>query len=470
MKTENKMWIALLVLLTAHLLTIVDIFIVNIAIPSIQKGLKTTNADTQLVVAMYMIGFASFLIIGGRAGDYYGRKKLFIIGLSFFMIFSASCGFATSPEQLILFRFLQGISAGLMSPQVLSYIQILFLGHKERTYALGCYGIAIGIGTMLGQFLGGFLVEVKPVFVDQSWRYIFLINIPICIINIFLAVLFLKNSADTSVQHMDYKSTFILCTVLILMLFSITIGLEYSLIIPFITLSFSILLWIYFIKRQKKKSQENSALLNLALFQYKNFNLAIAAAAFFMFMLDAYFFVLAIFLQEGMHLLPVEAGQFIIFQGSGFIITSLFAPRLILRFGKNILIFGTCLIITALILQLILFNHSTIDWKSYLIMVIHGTGVALVLPSFANIALKGLPENIIGNASGVYSTIQQFAGALGIAVTGGLFYYNINKDYDFLDFYNSLVYTALIHFFCLICIILLLIQLPKSILSVNNRP
>jgi hypothetical protein len=85
------------------------------------------------------------------------------------------------------------------------------------------------------------------------------------------------------------------------------------------------------------------------------------------------------------------------------------------------------------------------------------------LPSFANIALKGLPEHMIGNASGVYSTIQQFAGALGIAVTGGLFYYTINKDYDFPAFYNSLVYTALIHLFCLICIILLLIRLPKSV-------
>jgi MFS family permease len=150
-------------------------------------------------------------------------------------------------------EILPGISAGLMSPQVLSYIQILFPEHKERTYALGCYGIAIGIGTMLGQFLGGFLVELKPVFVDQSWRYIFLINIPICVINIFLAVFFLKNSADTFVQHIDYKSTFILCIALILSLFSITIGLEYSVIITFITLSFSILLWIYFIKSQKRK-------------------------------------------------------------------------------------------------------------------------------------------------------------------------------------------------------------------------
>lgn len=159
---KNTNHISLLVLLLGHLLTILDIFIVNIAIPSIQRGLVSNNGKIQLVVSMYMVGFASFLIIGGKIGDYYGRKKIFILGMFLFMICSAGCGFAGTIDYLILLRFFQGISAALMSPQVLSYIQVLFIDHKERTYAMGWYGIAIGIGTMLGQFLGGFLVELKP--------------------------------------------------------------------------------------------------------------------------------------------------------------------------------------------------------------------------------------------------------------------------------------------------------------------
>ena len=179
---KNKKYISLLILLLAHLLTVLDIFIVNVAIPSIQRGLGSSNGKIQLVVAMYMVGFASFLIIGGKMGDYFGRKKIFILGLFLFMVTSAGCGFAATTNQLIALRFFQGISASLMAPQVLSYIQILFVSHKERTYAMGWYGIAIGIGTMLGQFLGGFLVELQPFLIDKSWRYIFLINIPICII------------------------------------------------------------------------------------------------------------------------------------------------------------------------------------------------------------------------------------------------------------------------------------------------
>ncbi|GAA5089271.1 MFS transporter [Chryseobacterium ginsengisoli] len=463
MKTINLQRMALLVLLTAHLLTIVDIFIVNIAIPSIEDGLASSNAETQLIVAIYMIGLASFLIIGSRAGDYYGRKYLFMIGLLLFMIFSAGCGFASSSKQLIALRFFQGISAGLMSPQVLSYIQILFPSDKERTYALGWYGITIGIGTMLGQFLGGFLVEIKPFIINQSWRYIFLINIPICLLNLFLAKLFLKNSVNASVLSMDYKGASILCLSLILLLFSITIGYEQSVTVCIFTFVASLLLIMYFLFSQRQN--ENKVLLDLKLFRFKNFNMAVLAVILFMFMLDAYFFVLALFLQEGLNLSPMQAGYFVIFQGSGFIITSLFAAPIILKFGKNILIIGILLIMSALIFQLILFKYPIIDWKSYMTMVFHGCGVALVLPAFANIAMKGLPENMVGNASGVYSTLQQLAGALGIALNGGLFYYIIDQNLGWINFYQAFAYSSCIHFVCLILVLFILILLPKSILK-----
>lgn len=469
MNDKNKKQI-LFILLLAHLLTIVDIFIVNVAIPSIQYGLGATHAKIQLVVTMYMIGFASFLIIGGRMGDHYGRKNIFLLGMFLFMVSSALCGFASSSEQLIIFRFVQGISAGLMSPQVLSYIQVLFKGHKERTYAIGWYGIAIGIGTTLGQFLGGFLVELKPVVVDQSWRYIFLINIPICAISIILASKYLSKSKDQFSLQMDYISACILCLGLMTLVSALTIGREQGSYLFKILLPTSLVFLFWFVFRQKRKKEGGKdALLNLELFKHRNFNMAVLAVALFMLMLDAYFFTLAIFLQSGMQLPPMQAGYFIVLQGAGFILASLFSARLILHFGKKVLIFGLIMIISALVLQLVLFYYSEVGITGYLVMVIHGVGVALVLPSFANIALKGLPENMTGNASGVYSTLQQLFGALGIALTGGIFYFVLNGNNGFIHFYNAFVYATFIHVSCLMGVLTILICLPQSILPQKLR-
>lgn len=468
---KNKQ-VALLILLLAHLLTILDIFIVNVAIPSIQHALKAGNGKIQLVVAMYMVGFASFLIIGGKAGDYYGRKRIFILGLLLFMLTSLGCAFAGSSEELIAMRFFQGMSAGLMSPQVLSYIQVLFMDHKQRTIAMGWYGIAIGIGTMLGQFLGGFLVEVKAYFLEQSWRYIFLINIPVCLICIWSAVKYMDESRDKTSIEMDFKSAGILCTALVLLIFSLSIGLEYQYVLEvFLPLSILLLLIFVFRQRQRKMIQKEP-LLNMELFRNKNFNKAVFAVGLFMFMLDAYFFILAVFLQDAISLSPIEAGYFIVFQGLGFILCSLFSARLVLRFGKAVLILGVLFIAFALLFQLILFYNRRIDFVGYAIMMIHGVGVALVLPSFANIALKSLPENLIGNASGVYSTLQQLFGALGIAITGGVFFSFSKEVETFEEYYIAFFYGSVIHLICLIGVLFILVFLPNSVLpssSVINK-
>lgn len=463
MKNNNQ--VSLLILLMAHLLTIVDIFIVNIALPSIQHGLGSTHAQIQLVVAMYMIGFASFLIIGGKAGDHYGRKNIFILGMLLFMITSACCGLAETSEQLIASRFLQGVSAGVMSPQVLSYIQVLFKDHRERTYAIGWYGMAIGIGTMLGQFLGGFLVELKPVILDQSWRYIFLINIPVCTMTIFFARRYIAPSKDDSSVKMDYTSACILSIALIMLIFSLTVGLEQENYVVNVLLPTSLVLLLWFVLRQRRRQEKRKViLLNLTLFKYKNFSMAVSAVALFMMMLDAYFFVLTIFLQDGLKLSPAHAGYFIVFQGGGFILASSYAARLVLRFGKVVLIVGITAIISALILQLLLFYYREVGLLDFAVMTLHGIGVAFVLPSFANIALKGLPEKMIGDASGVYSTLQQFFGALGITVTGGVFFHTINSNTVFLSYYKAFMYGTFIHIFFLTGVLSILICLSHSIL------
>jgi EmrB/QacA subfamily drug resistance transporter len=465
MKRAKRNWISLVILLFAHLLTIVDIFIINVAIPSIQEGIHSSDSDIQLVLAMYMIGFASFLIVGGKAGDSYGRKKVFLLSMFFFMLSSTGCCFAKTPEALIVMRFFQGVSAAFMSPQVLSFIQVLFIDHKERTYAIGWYGITIGIGTMLGQFLGGYLVALRPFIVEQSWQYIFLVNVPICLIGILLAKVYLIESRDSTASRMNLKGAIVLSIGAILLIYSLTIGKDLG-TIHFITLlliSFCVL--TAFILNQRSRLKKNKAvLLNISLFKHKGFNMAVLAVVLFMFMLDSYFLILTLFLQKGLQLLPFEASYFIVAQGFGFIVSSFFSAKLVLRFGKGVLIFGTILIISASILQLVSFHNNDVFLISYAIMIIHGSGVALVLPSLANIALKGVTENLIGNASGVYSTLQQFAGACGIALLGGMFYHMVEDPSGYNSYYHAFLYGMVANVACLIGVLLILVLLPNTIL------
>ena len=470
MKGDNRSWLSLAILLFAHLLTIVDIFIINIAIPSIQEGIHSSDSDVQLVVAMYMIGFASFLIVGGKTGDYYGRKKVFLFSMFFFMLSSVGCCFAKTSETLIFMRFFQGVGAAFMSPQVLSFIQVLFKNHKERTYAIGWYGITIGIGTMLGQLLGGYLVNLEPFIVDQSWQYIFLVNVPICLIGMSMAKVYLTESREPTAGRMNFKGAFVLSIGAILLIFSLTIGKDLD-TIYFITLlftSFSIL--TVFILNQRSRLKRNEAvLLNITLFKHKSFNMAVIAVALFMLMLDSYFFILTLFLQKGLLLSPMQASYFVVAQGIGFIVSSFFSAKLVLRFGKRALIFGATLLISASILQVVIFNDHNVSLTSYAMMLIHGFGVALVLPSLANIALKGVTENLVGNASGVYSTLQQLSGACGIALIGGMFYHTVKEHSDYGSYYSAFLYGMVANVFCLIGVLLILVLLPNSILPKRDQ-
>lgn len=175
-KITNR-WIQHAILLTAPLLTVIDVFIVNIAIPSIKDSLQATDSQIQLVITSYLLGYASFQITGGRAGDIYSRKKVFLWGMFFFILTSCICGLATNAATLIAARFFQGISGAFMQSQSLAYVQVLFPEPKQRTKAIGYVGITLGIASVTGQFLGGYLSGLNTFI--EGWRLIFFINLPI---------------------------------------------------------------------------------------------------------------------------------------------------------------------------------------------------------------------------------------------------------------------------------------------------
>ncbi|QBA20645.1 MFS transporter [Chryseobacterium indologenes] len=466
----KRKYLKLLIVLFGQLLTIMDIFIINVSIPSIQRDLQASNGEMQLMIAAYLIGFASLLITGGRLGDLYGRKKIYMIGLLAFMISSVVCGFSAGAGQLIISRFVQGISAAMMAPQVLSMIQILFPDHHERTKAMGGYGITIGIGTVLGQFLGGYFSSLSMM--DEPWRLIFLINIPIGLPAVFLTLKLLEESKISVKQSFDVGGVLILSAGLFCATYALTTseheGLHFK-NVSLMMISGGIL--FAFIKKQKKRiHNKRSYLIDFELFRCKNFNLGIISVSFFFIMLDSYFYILSLFFQNGLKISPMEAGEIIVFQGLGFILASFVSVKLILKYGKKSLIAGLGFIMVILILQLFLFNRQTNFPVFCLLLFLHGLGIGSIIPSLANIALSGMSEKLIGNASGVYNTFQQIAAIIGIVAVGSVFYYFLGEKPDAQHYHNAFSVALLVNILCLILVMICILKVPDHVLpELRNR-
>ncbi|WP_114820380.1 MFS transporter [Chryseobacterium sp. KLBC 52] len=463
-------YLKLLVILFGQLLTIMDIFIINVSIPSIQRDLHASHGEMQFMIAAYLIGFASLLITGGRLGDLYGRKKMYVIGLSAFMISSVACGFSAGAYQLVIARFVQGISAAIMAPQVLSMIQILFPDHQERTKAMGWYGITIGTGTVLGQFLGGYFSSLT--IIEEPWRLIFLMNIPICLPAIFLSLRLLDESKMDVKQSFDWSGVLILSAGLFCATYALTLseheGLDFK-NVSLMIISGGIV--FTFIKNQKKRIQKKQAyLIDFELFRYKNFNVGIIAVSFFFIMLDSYFYILSLFFQNGLKISPMEAGEIIVFQGLGFILASFVSVKLILRYGKKALMAGLGFIILILMLQLFLFRTQIGFPVFCLLLFLHGLGIGSIIPSLANIALSGMSEKLIGNASGVYNTFQQIAAIIGIVAVGSVFYYFLGENPDAQHYHNAFSVALLVNILCLILVMICILKVPDHVLpELRNR-
>ena len=181
---HDKRWLILVVLLTGGFLLPLDFSIVNVALPSIQKSLGASAAQLQLVIALYAVFYSVLLVTGGRVGDLLGRKETFMGGLAAFMAASAACGFAGNIHVLLLGRVIQGIAASLVMPQILATIRVIF-PPAERARAIGLYGVMIGSGLVLGQLVGGVLINLEPF--GYTWEAIFLVNLPIGALTLFTA-------------------------------------------------------------------------------------------------------------------------------------------------------------------------------------------------------------------------------------------------------------------------------------------
>src|SRR6266568_6620254 len=218
---DPRRWLTLVILLLAALMNLLDVSIVNIAVPSIQRDLGASYADIQWALAGYTLAYALVLITGGRLGDTFGRKRLFLIGVAGFTAMSALCGAAQSPGQLIAFRVAQGAMGGIMIPQVLSVIQVMF-PPSERIKALAGFGVTAGLGTVSGPLLGGLLIQGNLLGLD--WRPIFLINVPVGIVALAAAAVLVRESRAPSPPRLDPVGVALISAALLLLLYPLVQG------------------------------------------------------------------------------------------------------------------------------------------------------------------------------------------------------------------------------------------------------
>jgi EmrB/QacA subfamily drug resistance transporter len=443
----KKNLIPLLVVLAAPFLAVLDTFIFNVAIPSIQSNFKADNANVQLIVVGYMLSYSTLLITGGRLGDIYGRKRLFLIGIVSFCLTSILGSTAWSSEELVIVRILQGAAAALMYPQSLSIIQATF-NARERTKALSIFGVVIGFALIIGQVAGGVLIQLN--LFELSWRPIFLINIPIGLAVIPLALRYIRESKAKPTPKLDLRGVTLLTISLLPLIFFLVMGRELSwpnwiwLLPPFAIVTGSIFLWY----EKTLTKRKGAPIFQVDLLKIRSFSVGLVITAAFYIGQGSFFLLLTLFLQHGMELTPLVAGASITPLAVGFFSASLISSKLVPKLGKYLLTIGSSVAVLGVaLLSFLAFdnNFSGVMPSILFSLLIIGFGYGLIIPPLIGVVLRGVPVNYAGAASGTLVTTQQIASAVGVAAIGVPFFNSLSKatsDGYCLAFGHTMYYTA----------------------------
>ncbi len=410
----------LAIVLAATLIAVLDTFIVNVAIPSIEGELHASFAQIQLIVAGYTLSYAVLLVPGGRLGDLYGRKRLFLLGVGGFTVCSALCGFAPNAILLIIFRVLQGGAAALMFPQVLSFIQVTF-EPAERPRAFGYYATVSGVGSILGQVLGGFLL-VANLF-NLGWRSIFLVNVPIGLLVLLAAFPLLCESRRPEAGSLDAGGAALLICSLFLLIFPLVEGGNAGWPLwTVICLALTGPLFLAFLAyEQQLTKQGKTPLIRLALFQQRRFSSGILTVALAYALFASNLFLFAFYLQTMQRLTPLQAGLVIMTISGAYVLASALNTTITSRLGKRSLTIAASLVILGYLLIFLVTQFLVPLWgipPLLAALFVLGLGMGTLMAPLLNETLEGIAPQDAGVASGVYMTAFSMAGALGIAVIG----------------------------------------------------
>ncbi|MFD7904799.1 MFS transporter [Kitasatospora sp. NPDC059722] len=421
-----RRWRALAVCLVAGFMTLLDVSIVNVALPTVRTGLHMSESGLQWVLSGYALAFGLVLVPAGRLGDARSRRAVFLTGLALFTLASALAGAAQDQTWLVLARLFQGAAGGVLVPQVSGFIQTLFQG-AERGRAFGALGSTIGVSTAVGPLLGGLLIHLFGP--QDGWRWVFLVNLPIGIAALPVAYHLLPPPppAGERAGHRDFDPVGVV----------LLGGGTVALLLPFVQeqqwhsparwllLPVAVLLLGAFVGWERHYARRREPLVNMELFAVRPYAAGVALSLVYFAGFTAIFFIFTLYLQAGLHYSALAAGLSITPFAVGSAVSAALGGRVVTRLGRRLVVFGLVLVLVGLgasILAVRLGPGTWAGWATALPLLVAGTGSGLVISPNQTLTLSQVPLARAGSAGGVLQTAQRVGSAVGIAIVGSVFF------------------------------------------------
>jgi EmrB/QacA subfamily drug resistance transporter len=430
-RVSASRWLPLPVVLAGTFMVVLDFFIVNVALPSMQSELGASDSAIEWVIAGYALTSAIFVITAGRLGDRFGRRRMFSLGLALFTVASLACGAAATPLELVLARLVQGVAAALLTPNVLSIIGVLYSG-QDRLRALSVYGTAMGLAAVGGQLIGGALIALDPA--GLGWRSCFLINVPVGVVALLMAPRVIPESRQPDAPRLDRVGTLLATAALTAVVLPLLEGRQHGWPAwTWLSLATAPVLLAVFVAHQRRMGRRGgSPLLDMSMFSHRSFSGGLATQLCFWAGQASFFVVLALYLQNGRGLHPLPAGLVFTILAVAYVAASMRAPTLTAQYGRAVIATGA--LVLACGHGLLLAAVSDVGVGGSLAVLVPGllfvgAGMGLVLAPLASTILSSLEPERAGAASGMLTTMQSVGNAIGVAVTGVIFFGALHSGY-----------------------------------------
>jgi EmrB/QacA subfamily drug resistance transporter len=417
-------WAPLAVILTGTFVYILDFFVVNVALPDIQRSLHASAAAIEWLVSGYALTSASLLVCGGRLGDHYGRRRCFCIGLAAFVLASALCALAPDPGFLIAARLVQGAGGAIMAPNIMSILGMTYTG-RDRVRAISVYGMVMGIAAVGGQLIGGVLIDANVA--GLGWRAIFWVNVPVGLVALAAAWRLVPESRAAQAGHLDLAGAALLAAGLVAIVLPLADGRQQGwpawswacLALGPVLLA----LFAGYLRRAGRRGRQ--PLLDPAVFAVRTLRVGLTVQALFWCQQAASYLLLALFLQQGRGLGALESGGVFAVLAAGYLLTSLRAPALTVRFGRRVIATGAVCGALGDLLLVLAVGHWGVGGPLVALfpgLFLLGAGQGLCITPLTTTVLSHADARTAGSISGALSTAQQVGNAIGVAVSGVIFF------------------------------------------------
>ncbi|MGB8622110.1 MAG: MFS transporter [Paracoccaceae bacterium] len=454
-------------LLVAGFMNLIDVTIVNVALPSLRSDFGASANQIEWVAAIYILVFALVLVPGGRYGDLLGRRRVFLWGVCVFTLGSALCGMAPSISTLLAARVLQAVGAALMTPQTMAIVPAIF-PPEERGAAFAAFGFAAGLASVAGPLLGGLLIQLDLFGLD--WRPIFLVNVPVGLLAVVLALRFVPRVGGRADARNDFVGIALAALTLFLVIFPLIDGRQigwpwwcYAAMASALPLAGVFVWW------QKRQAARGAPqLLPAELLGSRNFLVGIAVGTLLFSGMPGFFFLMALFLQEGYGLTALQSGLTTIPFPVGVLLASIIAGRLGNRWMRRRISIGGGMMALAMLMLSFLVRHlGGVLERLELIapLLLGGLGLGTAVSPLFNTILSNVNVSDTGSASGVLQAFQRLGGALGIAIVGWVFFTLLGGQDAARTAYDRAFSTAILYnvtVFCIISGLIWLLPRPKG--------